>query len=87
MIILNPNIYRVEIPSLSETKMKKMPEFEIGSGVHAKLVCINPVNVSEIVWDYTKDGKNARLVMVSGQVYDLNEDQAAAVTRSIEHAA
>jgi len=65
---------------------KQMFEFEVGAGGKAKLVCINLAHVSEIVWDaHDENPTLAKLVMASGETYDLTDEEAAAITRRLQN--
>jgi hypothetical protein len=68
-------------PTVSAKKQTSLFTFDVGVGENAKRVCIRLAHVSEIVWDA---GNTAKLVMASGQSYDLSEVEAAAITRRLE---
>ena len=67
--------------TVSAKKQTSLFTFDVGVGDKAKRVCVGLAHVSEIVWDA---GNTAKLVMASGQSYDLSEDEAAAITWRLE---
>ena len=71
------------VPAKSRSSLA-MFDFEIGVGSKAKRVCVNLAHVSEIVWDMTENADLAKLVMASGEKYDLNADEAAAILRRLK---
>ena len=68
-------------PTVSAKKPTSLFTFDVGIGEKAKRVCIRLAHVSEIVWDA---GNTAKVIMASGQSYDLSEDEVAAITRRLE---